>query len=219
MLVGDCAEILRCQVRRTKHDLEEFREKGFTAREAALPSLQSDCGFVLDHMGDHVVFPVWRENHGKYLLRANDILFVFSGHPNSIGHVGFVDHEPPEPTVCGTAFCIIRPNNRVNPVWLYWRLKSAETRNFVRSMADNHHFSISKIKTIPFRSPRSGELDRLFESHAILSAACGQISNSMDLIAKDMEELKNIANKNFTRPEEEKISPEDGFYSLMKLAQ
>lgn len=198
--LGDCAQIIRCQVSRTK-SLESYQEKFgsqpngcFIAREAGISALEAHCGFLTDDAGDQVCLEFKRkDNQYKYLLKANDIMFSFRGTTASIGKVGFVDHDPENPSVTGTAFYIIRPLGSVNPIWLYWQLQTEEMRKEILSRSSGAsilNISVDDTRNLPIRIPKSTELEKILEAHARISTQMRAMSNASKIISAEVKALK-----------------------------
>lgn len=200
--LGECAQIIRCQVTRTKYQdtyQEEFGAQPngyFIAREAGMSALEPQCGFLLDEAGEQVSLEFKRkDNQYKYLLKANDIMFSFRGTSASLGKVGFVDHEPEIPSVTGTAFYIIRPLGTVHPLWLYWQLQTGELREEILSRSSGTsmlNISVEDTRNLPIRRPEPAELEEIIETYMRITTQMRALSKASKIISAEVKTLKKI---------------------------
>jgi len=158
-----CAKVLHCQLPREKLDEEtikglwlrsdgenwgEGEEGSFIAREVALAELDPLTGFLNEKDGNIVQLQLTLlGKQGKYVLKANDILFVFRGASSSIGKVGFVEDEGLL-AIAGRTMCVIRCLPGIEPVWLYYYLQKQSVRDWVRARASGNTLLTINLESI-----------------------------------------------------------------------
>lgn len=132
MLLGDAAEILRCQVERQR--VEPGCPEGplpgqrMACREVMLENIDP-CGFV-DVNAAPLAIVRMSARAEKFLLVSSDILMVAIGVRESLGSVGFVVEALPafvgRPAIPGHSLYVIRTNARpIDPVWLFYYLRQS----------------------------------------------------------------------------------------------
>ena len=179
------ALVLRAQQQRTRiadEDSAISLEKGeMLAREISLYECEYATGFVDESRGNLVKLP-FDENsqNAKYLLQKNDIIFAFRGTINSVGQTGFVANLT-APAVTGLSMCVIRvlPDADIDPVWLYYYLRSPEVLKYIRSQAFGStlvNVNSGVLQDLPLVYPTRRELDKIHESHERLVANSAQIA-------------------------------------------
>lgn len=201
--LGDCAQIIRCQLPRKKHKDLTSMEYGLQpdgssiVREVGMAALQDESGFLLAESGDKVSINFKSEvMESKYCLKINDIIFSFRGTQESLGKVGFVDQKPEMNTISGPAFCIIRPNGKMDPRWLYWHLQSEQVRANILTRSSGKsllNISTNDIKDLVIQQPKTQmELDWILEKHESISKEIISISNSIRELRRQIGQLKKV---------------------------
>jgi hypothetical protein len=197
LALRQCAQVLRCQLLRTRIDDEElhkllaaaadsgedgwgeYPDGSFVGREVSLSELDSLTGFLDERDGNAVLLQLpLLGTQGKYVLRAGDILFAFRGTAASIGQVGFVEEEG-IPAITGQAVCIIRCLPGTDPVWLYYYLRRPSVREWVRGKATGSTvltINLESIRDIPVELPGDAELDALTEEHRKITSAMSTVA-------------------------------------------
>lgn len=204
MLLGKYAQIIRCQLKRVKitdNPAPVFgrQEDGsFIVREAGMAALQAQCGILLDGCAEPVILEFKRrDSQFKYLLRKNDIIFAFRGTIESLGKVGFVENDPADPTITGTAFYILRPFADINPVWLFWLLQTKDVRNAILARGSGTtmlNISSDDIGALPIRMPNQDELQQILALHAGMAQETNEISGAMTKISASMKQMTSLIN-------------------------
>ena len=175
--------VLRCQIQREKiSKLEEMPviENGsMLAREVSLLECDSITGFVDTEAGNLVKLPFDKNSaNSKYLLQEKDIILAFRGTANSVGQTGFVEHLA-EPAVAGLSMCIIRALPGLDPVWLYYYLRSPAVLAYIRGKAFGSslvNVNSSLLQDLPLALPGASELEEIHRLHARLAANSAKIS-------------------------------------------
>lgn len=200
--LGKCFQIIRCQLKRAKiADNLDIRfgpqqDGSYIVKEVGMAALQAQCGILLDGFGETVSLEFKRRNSEyKYLLRKNDIIFAFRGTTESLGKVGFVDQDPRNPTITGTAFYLLRSLGEINPVWLFWYLQSGDVRNIILSRASGAtmlNISVEDIGSLPIRMPREEELAKVLSLHSEMAQNTNAISSFMREIARSRKRMMSL---------------------------
>jgi hypothetical protein len=177
------AYLIRCQLPRAKLTPEELKalkpgrealspDNGyFLCREITLPNLDERTGFLLPGAGQMVrVAPSNSPGRDKEnILQEHDILISFRGTEANIGQVGLVDGPPREPMISGQSLCVIRVvKDSLDPVWLYYYLRRAETRRLVLSHSSGSSMltvNTGDLANLPIPDPNSSQVRACHDRH------------------------------------------------------
>lgn len=184
--LSNVAQVIRCQLPRSKVDNQEAAALGaeaastgrplggemsdgsFVCREIVLGDLDPLTGFVREH-GEMTrvesLFPTGRQ--GKYLLRPDDILLAFRGAESSLGQTGFMEEDFETPAITGQSLCIIRAFG-VDPVWLYYTLQRPDIRRRIASQASGSKtltVNLGDLRDLPLMLPDEQDVKLINDNH------------------------------------------------------
>lgn len=165
MLLGDCAEILRCQIQRKRIERgQESMATGllpdgfFLGHEISPDHIDSHSGFVEAGRARIAAMRMTLKNR-KYILRENDIVFCFVGVANRLAQVGLVTEKCDAFT--SRSLCIIRATS-IDPVWLFYFLEEPATKKRILKLAYGKkrslmNISLDDLRRFEFECPIQSE--------------------------------------------------------------
>lgn len=184
--LSDVAQVIRCQLPRSKVDSQEAAALGaeaastgrplggemsdgsFVCREIVLGDLNPLTGFVREY-GEmtrvEALSPTGRQ--GKYLLRPDDILLAFRGAESSLGQLGFMEEDFEIPAITGQSLCIIRAFG-VDPVWLYYTMQHPDIRRRIAAQASGTKtltVNLADLRDLPLMLPDEQDVKLVNDHH------------------------------------------------------
>ncbi len=197
--LGDKAEILRCQLPRRKIAIRDLvmgllPDGQFLCREVTASDIDALTGLAeLDR--DEAVELKHTARGEKYLLRENDIVFVFAGVERSLALTGLItSHE--EPALPGRSLCVIRAHD-IDPVWLFYRLRMRQTRRELAKMASRTvsptlTINLEELRQAKFAFPSPREIGAARTAHSLILEEAALIHSASNQIALEQARVNYL---------------------------
>ena len=190
------AQVIRCQLSRTRVESEASAEHSFRCREVTLSDLDKRTGFLEERQGQWVTLKPPYSSINDHLLQKNDILISFRSSEAHIGRVGFVAVNPAEPTICGQSVCIIRVVDKINPAWLYHYLRGNEVRQQVLGYSTGGRMltvNTGDIGKLPIPLPDPAHVDECSKRHDEILRYMAEIQGIYFKIEDEMKKNEDTA--------------------------
>lgn len=162
--LGDVADVIRCQLPRTRTG---EGEGWLSCREATQADFGPISGLVTAGNDNIWVELDPKSKQQKYLIRNNDTLFSFRGTEGTLGQVGFYIGQNEEMVVCGQSLCILRPK-AVDAIWLYYFIRRSAVRNSLLAKACGNRLmtiNLSDLRDVLIEMPCDEEINKIHAKH------------------------------------------------------